>query len=55
MKVKLATIVVCLFPMFCHLSMGEINPDSIISAWLFDEGKGNTVKDLSTAKHLGSV
>ena len=55
MKVKLATMLFVCFLCFATCGMGEINPDSIISAWLFDEGKGDTVNDLSTAKHHGSV
>jgi len=55
MKVKLATMLFVCFLCFATYGMGEINPDSIISAWLFDEGKGNTVNDLSTVKHDGSI
>jgi hypothetical protein len=48
-KVK-ATIILSLIAMgllFIAPGYAEIDPKSIVGAWLFDEGQGNTAKDSS--------
>ena len=31
----------------------QIDPDTIVGAWLFDEGKGKVAEDLSGGQHNG--
>ena len=34
-------------------SYAQIDPDTIVGAWLFDEGKGKVAEDLSGGQHNG--
>lgn len=36
-------------------SYAKIRPDTIVGLWLFDEGRGNIVKDASAVKSPGKA
>jgi len=57
-KARLAIISVSIIffgLMFTGQSFAKINPKSIVGIWLFDEGKGDLVKDSSGNKNDGKL
>jgi len=51
--VYVSLLAICL--LFTGQSEGEIDPESIAAAWLFDEGKGKVAKDISGNDYDGEL
>ena len=54
-KVLLTLGVVCFSLITVHISTAEIDLETAVGIWLFDEGKGGTTADLSNAGHDGEL
>ena len=54
-KVLLTIGVMCFSLIAVHMSTAEINLETAVGIWLFDEGKGNAAADLSDAGHDGEL
>lgn len=49
------TVVLSLLYMLSQVSLAEIDPETAVGVWLFDEGAGNTAKDSSDKGHDGAI
>lgn len=57
-KARLILVCISIFAIslvFTSLSYARIDPESIVGLWLFDEGKGDTVKDSSGKENDGTL
>ena len=53
-KIVLLIGITCLFgSFFPHITSAEIDPEKAAGIWLFDEGAGNDVEDLSGKRKHG--
>ena len=55
-KLTLMLALTCLMAwMLPQVGIAEIDPETAVGVWLFDEGGGNTTKDTSGKDHDGSI
>lgn len=55
-KIVLLIGITCLIGyMFPHSTSAEIDPEKAVGVWLFDEGGGNEVEDLSGKENTGTI
>ena len=55
-KITIFSVVfVVLFMFLSQVSWAKILPESIVAAWLFDEGNGKTASDSTGNGHDGSI
>jgi hypothetical protein len=55
MKTTLMACLCAIGPVFVGRASAEIDPDTLVGAWLFDEGAGDTAADASTNGNDGAL